>query len=238
MLRQGAGLTTLQVLFDNLDKSQKLLGEISLRLMQQNWTPGKVRRIISEEPTPEFYNRAFGKYDAVVSEGLNTTTQKQLQANQMLHLLELGILQPIPEILDELLSALDVQNKSKIMEAMAKSQQQQAQAAQQQQQVQMEVLKAQIEDLKAKAMANEGLGHERASRITENQALAVERIAEAQKDRDLGTLERVKAAKELTDMDLSHLERAVNILKMLQQDQKQEAEQNAATAGAPKITAA
>ncbi len=35
MLRQGAGLTTLQILFDQLDHSQKLLGRIMIDLIQE-----------------------------------------------------------------------------------------------------------------------------------------------------------------------------------------------------------
>lgn len=234
MLRQGAGLTTLRGLFDNLDQSQKLLGNISLRLMQQNWTPGKVARIIGEEPTPEFYNRAFGKYDAVVEDGLNTSTQKQLQANQIIDLLERGILQPLPRIIDQLIDAVNLQNKKEIKDAIAENQQQQAQAAEQQQQVQVQVLQAQIEDLKSRAMANEGLGFERASRVQENQALAVERIAAAQKDRDLGTLDRVKAAKELQSVDLNNLQQALDILKGLQEDDREEAQKNAEQTLKPK----
>jgi hypothetical protein len=192
-------------------------------MIQQNWTPGKVRRIINEEPTPQFYNRAFGKYDAVVQEGLNTTTQKQLQAKQMLTLIEMGVLQPIPAIVDELLGAMSIQNKQEIMDAITKSQEQQSKEAQQQQQIQLEVLKAQIEDLKARAMANEGLGFERASRIEENRALAIERIAEAQKDRDRGTYERIKAVKELTDIDLNQLAKALEIIEVIQTQQDQAA---------------
>jgi hypothetical protein len=109
---------------------------------------------------------------------------------------------------------------------MQKQQEQQQQMAQQQQQVQMEVLKAQIEDLKSRAMANQGLGVERVSRVEENRALAIERVAEAQRDRDSGTLDRIKAVKELTDIDLSQIERAINILKMIQQDQNQGIEKN------------
>ncbi len=223
MLRQGAGLTTLQGLFDNLDLSQKLLGDITLRLIQQNWTPGKVKRIINEEPTDQFYNRAFGKYDAVVEEGLNTTTQKQLQFRQLLELRGLDI--PVPASI--LIESSTLQNKKELTDALSKQEEQQAAAQQQQQQVQIEVLKAQIEDLKARAMANEGLGYERASRIAENKALAVERIAAAQKDRDMGTLDRVKAAKELQGMDIDQLGRLVDIIKSLQEEDRQEGEKAA-----------
>lgn len=220
MLRQGAGLTTLQTLFDNLDQAQKMLGDISLELMQANWTPGKVRRVTQEEPSQQFYNRAFGKYDAIVEEGLNTSTQRQMQFAQLLQMREMGV--PVPT--DLLIKSSTLQNKEELINAIQKQEESQQKAAQEQQQVQVEVLKAQIEDLKARAMANEGLGFERASRIQENQALAIERLAEAQKDRDLGTLDRVKAVKELETMDLEHLRRSIEILQAIQTGQKQEAQ--------------
>lgn len=223
MLRQGAGLTTLQILFDQLDFSQKMLGNICLRMIQQNWTPGKVQRIINEQPTEQFYNRAFGKYDAVVEEGLNTTTQRQLQFKQLLYLQELGIQVP-PDILIE---TSTLQNKKELIDALQKQGEQTAQQQQQQQQIQLELIQAQIEDLKAKAIANEGLGYERASRIQENSALAVERIAEAQKDRDLGALEKIKAVKELTDIDLGQLEKALNIIRSIQDQSRAESQVNA-----------
>jgi len=229
MLRQGAGLTTLQILFDQLDQSQKILGNLCLRLIQQNWTPGKIQRILNEEPSPQFYNRAFGKYDAVVEEGLNTTTQKQLQFNQLLQLREMGI--EIPTQI--LVESSTLQNKKELTDALSQQEQQQAQAQEQQQQVQIEVLKAQIEDLKAKAMANQGLGVERASRVEENKALAIERIAEAQKDRDLGTLDRIKAVKELTDIDLNQLDKALQIIRSIQEVQELDAVESAEKVLAP-----
>jgi len=212
MLRQGAGLTTLQGLFDNLDYAQKMLGDIRISLIQSNWTPGKVQRVIGEEPSPQFYNRAFGKYKAIVEDGLNTSTQRQMQFAQLLQLRELGI--PVPaEILVE---SSTLQNKEKLTNALGQQEQQAAQAAQLQQETQIELLKAQIEDLHARAVANQGLGHERASRIQENQALAVERRAAAHKDLDQGLLDKAKAIKELTSIDLEQVHRAVEILKLIQ----------------------
>ena len=220
MLRQGAGLTTLQVLFDNLDFAQKMLGELQIRLMQQNWTPGKVQRILNEEPSQQFYNRAFTQYGAVVEEGLNTSTQRQMQFAQLLQMREMGV--PVPT--DLLIQSSTLQNKNELIEAIQKEEQMQSQMAQQQQATQVEVLKAQIEDLKARAMANQGLGYERASRVTENQALAVERIAKAEHDRDLGAYEKVKAAKEITDIDLGQLEKAIQILNLIEDDQRRRTE--------------
>lgn len=214
MLRQGAGLTTLQGLFDNLDYAQKMLGDIRISLIQGNWTPGKVQRVIAEEPSPQFYNRAFGKYKAIVEDGLNTSTQRQMQFAQLLQLRELQI--PVPaEILVE---SSTLQNKEKLINALSQQEQQAAQAGQEQHQAQIQLLQAQIEDLHARAVANQGLGHERASRIQENQALAVERRAAAHKDLEEANLDKARAIKELTTIDLDQVYRAVEILKLIQEN--------------------
>jgi hypothetical protein len=218
MIRQGANLTTLQGLFDNLDYAQKMLGDIRISLVQGNWTPGKVQRVIGQEPSQQFYNRAFGKYKAIVEDGLNTSTQRQMQFAQLLQLRELGIQVPA-EILVE---SSTLQNKEKLTNALSQQEQQASQAAQEQHQAQVELLKAQIEDLHARAVANQGLGHERASRIQENQALAVERRAAAHKDLDQGTLDRARAVKELTSIDLDQFYRAIEILKLIQEKPEEE----------------
>lgn len=213
MLRQGAGLTTLQILFDQLDLSQKLLGRVLLDVMQANFTPGKVKRIIQEEPSPEFYHKAFGKYDAVIEEGLNTSTQRQMQFAQLLQLRELGI----PVSTELLIENSTLSNKQQLVDSVMKQEQQQSQMQQQQSQMQIELLKAQIEKMQASAVADSGLGMERASRIQENNALAVERKAEAAKDRDLGALHYVKALKELQDIDLGQIEKMISLANEIQQ---------------------
>ena len=153
MLRQGAVLTTLQILFDNLDYAQKMLGDLCIRLIQQNWTPGKVQRILNEEPSQQFYNKAFGKYDSVVEEGLNTSTQRQLQFAQLLQMKELGV--PVPTSI--LINTSTLQNKQELIDAIEQQEQAQTQMQQQQTAAQIELLKAQIEDLKSRAIANEGV---------------------------------------------------------------------------------
>lgn len=222
MLRQGAGLTTLQGLFDNLDYAQKMLGDIRISLIQSNWTPGKVQRVIGEEPSPQFYNRAFGKYKAIVEDGLNTSTQRQMQFAQLLQLRELGI--PVPA--EVLVESSTLQNKEKLTNALSNQEQQAAQAGQEQHQAQIQLLQAQIEDLHARAVANQGLGHERASRIQENQALAAERRAAAHKDMEEATLDKAKAIKELTSIDLDQVYRAIEILKLIQENPEEKQIEN------------
>ncbi len=212
MLRQGAGLTTLQILFDNLDQSQKLLGRVMIDIIQANFTPGKVKKILEgQEPTAQFYNKAFGKYDAAVEEGLNTTTQKQMQFAQLLQMREAGV--PVPD--DVLLEASTMQNKKQLIEAIGKAQQQQQQLQQQQMQSQMALQEAQTNLAHARAAADQGLGLERISRVEENQALAVERRAQAVRDEDAGLLDKVKALKELEELDIKHLEKLITLSQML-----------------------
>lgn len=207
MLRQGAGLTTLQTLFDQLDFAQKQLGRIYLDLIQNNFSPGKIQRIINEKPSPQFYSKAFGKYDASIEEGKDTTTQKQLQFAQLMEMRSAGL--PIPD--DFIINAAVIQDKQQLVEAIKGQQEQQQQLQQMQMQMEMQKQQSEIQKSNAQAEADRGLALERSSRVQENRALAVERIAEADKDRDLGTLHVVKAVKELEDMDISQLERLLQI---------------------------
>lgn len=223
MLRQGAGLTTLQILFDNLDYAQKHLGKIMLKLIQENFTPGKVKRIINEEPTQQFYNKMFGTYDAVVEEGLNTSTQKQMALAQLLQF-KTDIGMPIPW--DRFLDLVSLQDKKGLIESIQKQEQQQAQMAQQQAQVQMQEMQAQMEMAHARATADTGLGIERMSRVKENESLALERQAQAIRDEDEGVLSLVKAIKELEGIDLENVVKALQIMGSIKVGQKAEQEEN------------
>jgi len=213
-LRQGAGLVTLQPLFDRLDNSQNLLGELLMDVVRNNYTPGKIQNLLEgEKPAPLFYNKSFGKYHCAVEMGFNTETQKQMQFAQLVQLKELGV--PIPDA--ALIDACTIQNKTKIIQMIEQQQQQQMQMQQQQAQVQMQELQARTELSHARAIADEGLGAERYSRIQENQALAVERRAEAAKDDQLALLNFAKAMKEIEGIDIEHLERIVSLQKMLKE---------------------
>lgn len=213
MLRQGAGLTTLQILFDQLDDSVKLMGRVMLDLIQKNFSAAKVKRITGDEPTPQFYDQAFGKYDVAIEEGLNTTTQRQMRFAQLLQLRETGV----PVSGADLVEASTLQEKDKLMENIQKAEQQQQQMAQQQQQIQMLMLQKQAENYDAQALANSGLGIERIARVNENKELAVERRAKAIEDLSDAKLNRAKMLKELQDLDINRVERVLSIVKMLEE---------------------
>lgn len=209
MLRQGAGLTTLQVLFDNLDRSQKMLGDMQIGLIQSNWTPGKVQRILGEEPNPEFYNRAFGKYDAVVEEAPLTSTQKQLALRQALYLKELGI--PIPT--GYLIKNMNIPDKDELMQEIEQAEQQQMQQAQQMAQLQMQQLQVDNETKLSYSDSQKALAAERMNKVQLDAALSAERIQRADEDRTGAILNLIKAAKEIQGMDIEQIERAINIAK-------------------------
>jgi hypothetical protein len=153
-----------------------------------------------------------------VEEGLNTTTQKQMQFAQMIQLRELGV--PITN--EDLLQAATLQGKKELIENMQRQQQAQQQMAQEAQQLQMQEIQSKIKLAEARAVADQGLGLERISRVEENEALAVERKAQAERDLDSGLLEKVKALKELETMDFEHIKHALELAHMLQAQSAQQ----------------
>ena len=213
MLRQGAGLTTLQVLFDQLDSSQKLLGQVFQEIVQKNYTYGKIARILGEEPVPEFEDKTFLNYDIRIEEGINTSTQRQMAFVQSLHMREIGL--PIPT--KYILGLANVQDKDKLDEAVEAEEQQQAQAQQAQMQQQMAVFQAQIEDLQAKAVANQGLGVERMSRVQENRALALERLSQSKENRQQAALAMAKTMKELQGIEIEQVQQLLQIIQVLKE---------------------
>jgi len=132
MLRQGAGLTTLQNIFDKLDYTQRLYGKIRLQAIRRNFSKGKIRNILGHEADPRFFSSHSQKYSIAVEEGNYSTSQRQMELQQLLHFKELGM-----GIADKsILRAAFITNKREViadMEEQAQQQQQQQQAQAQQQ---------------------------------------------------------------------------------------------------------
>ena len=212
MLRQGAGLTTLQGLFDNLDQAQKLLGDLMIDLIQTNYTPGKISKILEgKKPAGQFYNKSFGKYSCAVEEGINTSTQRQMNFAQLMEMRAAQI--PIPD--EVLLDAATLQNKKELIDTIKKSNEAQQQMAQKQQEATVMELQSRVELAKARAQADRGLFVERASRVEENRALAVQKLSEANSDDEHALLEKVKIIKEIDGMDIEHITRLLQAAESL-----------------------
>lgn len=195
MLRQGAGLITLQKYYDQWDRSLKLLGMLELRIIQTRWTPFKVSRIIKEEPTPEFYSKNFSQYDVLPEETLNTTTQKQNQFIQLLQLREMGI--PVPTAF--LLKNSTLQGKDELIEAIQQEEQHAAEMAQQKAQLELAVIEAQLQGQHASTAEKLAMARERVGRTKSNIGLFEERLSELTQNRAKATKDKVSAIKEFLD---------------------------------------
>ena len=227
-MRQSAGLVNLQDIFDGLRESQRLLGRKTLRLIQMNYTPEKVRLITKKEPTPEFYSKAFARYDVVVEEGILTDTQKQNEFAQRIALKSMGV-----NITDqEIINASSLHGKKKIQDRMGQETQMAQQAQQTQVQLEMQKLATETNVLDSRAESDRALAAERTNKIGLDAALSAERISRAEEDRTAGVLNLIKAAKELEGMDIAHLKEKVDILLAL--EGKQEAQTKTNISSKPK----
>lgn len=194
MLRQGAGLVTLQKYFDQWDVAFKLLGNLEQKIIQRNWSTPKITRIIGREPSPAFQLQIFSKFDVLVSEGLNTTIQKQQQFVQMIELNEAlgGIIPP-----HLILKHATVQGLNEIIEAVEQQQKQQAEAAQHQQMLEQNLIESQMQSLTARSVSDIALSRERHGRAESNIGLFEERLSEITKNRSSALKDRVDALDKL-----------------------------------------
>lgn len=213
MLRQGAGLTRLQRLFDQMDETQRLCGDIIIEMIQKNWTYGKVEQVIGEEPTPEFENKLFFKYGAKVAPGVLTESQSQLEVQQLLYIKELGG----PIEWSDILPKMTLQNKDEIMLKVKQREQAAAQQQEQMAQLQMQQLQVDNETKLSYARSQDGLAAERTAKIQLDKALNAERISRSQEERTASLINLLKAAKELEGMDLEQVAKQITNLAALQQ---------------------
>jgi len=214
MLRQGAGLTTLQPLFDNLDYSQKLLGSVLLESISANYSVGKIKRIIEEEPAPQFYDKAFGKYDIAIEEGINTTTQRQQEFASLLHLKEAGI--NIPE--SAIINASTLQNKNDLIKSIEEANNMVMEQEAKREQVELELKEAQMNLANAKVESDLSLAKERDSRVFSNLGLMEERQIEAEKDKTQSMLNLVKALQEIDNVTLEQMSKMIQLGNLVEAD--------------------
>lgn len=195
MLRQGAGLTTLQKYFDQWDRSLKLMGNLFMKIIQNRWTPFKVSRIIKEMPTEEFYTKNFSTYDVLPEESLNTTTQKQQQFVQLLQLREMGI--PIPT--EFLLKNSTFQGKDELIESLRRSEEQAAAQASEQSALDLAILEGKLQNLQANTAEKLAMAKERVGRTQSNIGLEYERFSELSKNHAAAVKEKMSAVKEFLE---------------------------------------
>ncbi|MEN6512224.1 MAG: hypothetical protein ABFD00_10410 [Chloroherpetonaceae bacterium] len=211
MLRQGAGLTTLQTIFDKLDYSQRLYGKIRLEALRKNFSKGKIKNILGKEADPRFWTSHSQKYATAVEEGNYSTTQKQMELQQLLHFKELGM--PIAD--KSILRAAFISNKQKVIQEMEEATQQQAQAQQAQQAQNEKLDNAKIASLMAKAQADFAKEQDIRASAQERMAKIEDLHADSIYKSNKADLEIIKAMIELEDMDLKNLKNNLELAEYI-----------------------
>jgi hypothetical protein len=220
MLRQGAALTNLQDLFDNLRFSQKQLSLLALKLIQ-TWKPQKIKRILNKDPVEGFFDKDATKYDCLIQEGVLTDTQRQMFFRQLVELQQLGGM--IPPM--SLVKAAPIQGKTQLYEDIQEQLQQQQQQAQEQAKVQNALLSAQTNLATSQSLQQVAGAKERFTRSIANLGLEDERSSEAEQNRTQAVLDQVKAIKELDAIDVSTAREELTLAAMLREQNRAEEEQ-------------
>lgn len=211
-LRMMGGLIGLKGLFRNLALSEKTIGGKLLKLYQQ-YPVEKVRRILNQEPSQEFYNHEFGKYDTATVQGVITDTQKNMFYADLVQICELAarLKQPLPPgIFTMLLKNAPIAGKPKLLKVIQEYEQQQAQASAESKRNQDIMMQLQIETAKGQIYANRGIAEAQ-------RAKAVEDISDA-------ALNRVKVLAEINDIGAGRMLELVNLGIQFEQIKQQNRE--------------
>lgn len=216
MIKQAANLTVFQKYFDQWDYSLKLLGNLCLKTVLNNWNAEKVKLIIGEEPSPFFYSRIFSKYDVEVEEADLTPTQQNLQAQQMLEVNQAFGREVFPPSM--IVPKLNITGKSEAIQFL--QQQEQMASAQQEhaQNVEQVYNEAKLKELMSRAASNIAMAKERYGRFESNIGLLEERISEITRNRALATRDKMEALEKMVDVIAKYGE-IETALKMNQIDQ-------------------
>ncbi len=200
MLRQGAGLVTLQTIFDKLDYSQRLYGKIRLQAIRKNFSKGKIRNILGHDADERFWTSHSQKYAVAVEEGNYSTSQRQMELQQLLHFKELGM-----GIADKsILRAAFITNKRQVIEDMEEQAQQQQQAQQAESQQKEKLDNAKIMQAFSKSRLDMAKIDETYAKVNDLNASAEHRTTQSEMD-------MVKSMLELETMDLDMIHRSWEI---------------------------
>ncbi len=224
MIRQSAAITRLQPIFDNMDEFQRLDGDLTIEMAQQNYTYGKVRNILGEEPTQEFDNKLFYKYGCKVALGVLTETQQQLEAQQLMYIKEMGG----PVEWSDILPKLILQNKDELLKKVQEREQAASQQMQARSQLEMQQMQVDNETKLSYARSQDGLAKERTAKVQTDRAIAVEKIRRSKEEESAAMLNLVKTLKEIQSIDLSQIQSAVQILQALKPEEETQPNQEGA----------
>jgi len=208
-VRIAQGLRSNRKVFDNVETTQQILGGLVVKAIQMNYPPDKIRRIINEEPTEQFYEKDFEQYDAVVKEGVRSKSQKDAYYFELLSLKRDGIVD-VPQA--EIVRALQMSGLTDLQEAI---EQQEEQRANQQNKIDEQEQTA-LRLANSQAEANLAMSAERRARVVSDLALSTERISESEENRADAALTRAKTITEIASMNEDRILKVISFVQMLE----------------------
>jgi uncharacterized protein YciI len=192
-MRSANGLTTLQGLFAGHRFAKVLLGRKQVKMIQKNFTPSKVARLLGEAPTQQFYTQDFGKYDCNPTEAPLTDSQRQAHYAHLWAMKKSGA----PITWEQLIEYGPMPYKDKFKEEVKR-----AEAAQS---------KQAMEDQKLQAVTTALLNAQKFQAIATGQ----EKLTQAQENKTTSQLDRARTIKELNDIDLDSFAKTIGLLQTM-----------------------
>lgn len=230
MMRQASTARNVQRLFDQMDESQRLCGEIQMQMIQKFWTYGKVQQVTGETPTPEFEDKLFFKYGCKIVQGVLTETQQQLELAQLIFAKrDLGI--DVPS--ENILKALNIQNKDELIQSIKQREEAASQQQQKMAELQMQQLQVDNQTKLSYAKSQEGLAAERVAKIQTDQAVAMEKVQKSREESSGSILNLIKAVKEIQSMDTDDVVKKLKLVLDIEQSQQANREQETVPHQAP-----
>lgn len=211
MLRQGAGLVTLQTIFDKLDYTQRLFGKIRLQAIRKNFSKGKIASILGHEANPRFFTSHAQKYAVTVEEGNYSASQRQMELQQLLHFKQIGM-----TVADKTIwRAAFITNKQQAEQDAAEQMQQQSQAQQAQAQAQEKEQNAKIMESYAKSRSELAREKDLMASAQEKLARIDDIEANAEHKKMQADLDLVKMMLELETMDFKQMKDAFDMAQAI-----------------------
>ncbi len=178
--RTGKALTGQGWMFQSSRIAKRDMGRKQVQIVQLNYSPQLVQKMINEQPVQGFYNEDFVKFDCVPTEGLLTDSQQNMYYQELKDLLKTfpemfqGIITP-----EMLVMAAPMQFKTPTLQAIKRAQQakQQAQqSAQRQEQANLQLQQAVTGLQVAQGIESLADAEEKRSEIPLNRAKTVSEI--------------------------------------------------------------
>ena len=166
--RTGKALTAQGWMFQNLRAAKRDFGRKQVQIVQLNYDPQRIRKILNEEPAQGFYDDDLSRFDCAPTEGLLTDSQQNMYYQELKDLLKTfpdefrGIITP-----DMLVKASPMQFKTPTLQAIQR-------AVRTRQQLQQ----AQMQSQQATDKLTQGLTAVQISQAQENMADAQEKRSE------------------------------------------------------------